>query len=246
MPVTTRAVASKAQVNADLTHSQDETASTSTKNKKAKQKRISKKGSKQSQVQSKTSCAELEVNLLSEKSSTASGAVLTLADICEQSHEVLVQQEIDAAIQPCTSPKTTPISHSTSPSKDDDNHSIISSKLLDNDEHDFMHVPITGGDITTGLSTRGGKMVFINGFAYSYMGMSKKTTGWRCARRKENCKAVIHISKETGKIQEWNGVYHCHQPDQREDREREILNKIKQRVLDENRSIKMIIEEEYR
>ncbi|CAF1416309.1 unnamed protein product [Adineta ricciae] len=191
--------------------------------------------------------AQANAHLTLETSSTASGAVLTLADTYEQSHEVVVQQAINVKVEPaCSSPETKPISPSASPSKEDDNHSVISLQSSENDENDSMHVSVTEGEIITDESTRGGKMVFMNGFAYLYTGMSKDATGWRCARRNENCKVVIHISKLTGKLKAWNGVYHCHQSDKRENQKREILNEIKHRVLDKYKSIKMIIEEEYR
>ena len=109
-----------------------------------------------------------------------------------------------------------------------------------------MNKPILKGEITTGTSTRGGKMVFMNEFAYLFMSEAKETTGWRCSKRNENCKAVIHISKQTEQFSHWNGIFHCHLPDLSETRKREILNKIKHRVIDEYISIKMIIEEEYR
>lgn len=135
-----------------------------------------------------------------------------------------------------------------------DDHSIISlgsskideSEILFDDSTDLMNKPIIKGEITTGTSTRGGKMVFMNGFAYLYMSEAKETTGWRCAKRNENCKAVIHLSKQTGQFSHWNKIFHCHLPDLRETRKRDILNKIKHRVVDEYISIKMIIEEEYR
>jgi hypothetical protein len=109
-----------------------------------------------------------------------------------------------------------------------------------------MNKPIVKGEITTGLSTRGGKMIFMNDFAYLYMSTGKKTTGWRCAKRNENCKAVIHVSNETGQFSHWNGISHCHLSDLRETRKRDILNKIKHRVNDEYISVKIIIQEEYR
>ena len=89
-------------------------------------------------------------------------------------------------------------------------------------------------------------MIFMNDFAYLHMSIAKETTGWRCARRNENCKAVIHISKQIGQFSYWNGMFHCHPSDTCETRNRDIINKIKHRVLDEYISIKIIIEEEYR
>lgn len=146
------------------------------------------------------------------------------------------------------------VSPTTSPRKNNDNDSITSLESSNDDENELvagdsnhpMNIPVVAGEVTTGTSTRGGKMVFMNGFAYLSMGMAKETTGWRCARRSENCKAVIHISKQTGQFSYWNGIFHCHPSDTGETRKREIINKIKHRVLDEYISIKIIIEQEYR
>jgi hypothetical protein len=240
MPVTTRAAALRSQADADLIHSQDQAASSSTPTSKIIRKCSSKQKRKQAQVQPQ---------------STTLDVVLTPEGIHEQSHQDEVLKTDDATVEPASSSTITiAVSPTTSPSKNDDNHSIIALGSSENDENevfaedsnDLMNEPVIKGEITIGTSTRGGKMICMNGFAYLYMSMAKETTGWRCARRNENCKAVIHISKQTGQFSNWNGVFHCHSSDTRETRKREILNKIKHRVLDEYISIKIIIEEEYR
>ena len=119
-------------------------------------------------------------------------------------------------------------------------------ETLNLDVNEFTNVPVIKGEITTGTSIRGGKMIFMNGFSYLYMGEGKETIGWRCARRDENCKAVIHVEKETGQFSRWNGAFHCHAPTVSKTRKREILNKIKKRVLDEYIPIKIIVKDEYR
>ncbi|CAF2135405.1 unnamed protein product [Rotaria magnacalcarata] len=151
---------------------------------------------------------------------------------------------------------STPVSHSTTASikEIEDDHSTISLETSNNDENfislgdsnALVNVPIIKGDITTGTSTRGGKMVFMNGFGYLYMSTAKQSIGWRCARRDMNCKAIIHTSRVTGKFDHWNGTFHCHESDSYETRKRNILVKIKNRVLDEYIPIKIIVEEEYR
>jgi hypothetical protein len=37
------------------------------------------------------------------------------------------------------------------------------------------------------------------------MSTSKETIGWRCAKRNENCKIVIHTLKTIGEFGQWNG-----------------------------------------
>ena len=117
---------------------------------------------------------------------------------------------------------------------------------LHHDSNTLANVPVIEGEITTGTSNRGGKMVFMNGFGYLYMSTGKETIGWRCARRDENCPATIHTLKRTGEFTRWNGKFHCHASDCFETRKRDILAKIKARVLDEYVPIKIIVEEEYR
>ncbi|CAF1017466.1 unnamed protein product [Rotaria sordida] len=98
-----------------------------------------------------------------------------------------------------------PISSTTT---ETNNHSITSLGSSNNDENevfsdesnDLMNKPIVKGEITIGTSTRGGKMILMNRFSYLYMSTAKETTGWRCARRNEKCKAVIHVPKQTGQF----------------------------------------------
>ncbi|CAM4988528.1 unnamed protein product [Rotaria socialis] len=126
---------------------------------------------------------------------------------------------------------STPVSHSTTASikEIEDDHSTISLETSNNDENfislgdsnALVNVPIIEGDITTGTSTRGGKMVFMNGFGYLYMSTAKQSIGWRCARRDMNCKAVIHTSRVTGEFDHWNGTFHCHESDSYETRKQE-------------------------
>ncbi|CAF4438493.1 unnamed protein product, partial [Rotaria sp. Silwood2] len=226
MPVTTRAAALRSQANADLIHSQDQVTPTSRSTGKTTRKCSSKQKRKQAQVQQIIPCAESQICPPLQPQSTTLDAVLTPEDIHEQPHEDVILKKGDATVEPTSStPITGSVSPTTSsPTKNDNNDSIISLESSNNDENEIftgdsnhlMNVPVIKGEVTTGTSTRGAKMVFMNGFAYLYMSMAKETTGWRCARRNENCKA------------------------------RDILNKIKHRVLDEYISIKIIIEEEYR
>ena len=89
-------------------------------------------------------------------------------------------------------------------------------------------------------------MVFMNGDGYLFMNETKNTIGWRCARRDENCKAVIYTFKSTQQFSHWNGKLHSHLCDTSYTRKREILSKIKSRVIDEFIPIKVIIEDQYR
>ncbi|CAF4009467.1 unnamed protein product [Rotaria sp. Silwood2] len=236
MPVTTRAAALRSQANADLIHSQDQVTPTSRSTGKTTRKCSSKQKRKQAQVQQIIPCAESQICPPLQPQSTTLDAVLTPEDIHEQPHEDVILKKGDATVEPTSStPITGSVSPTTSsPTKNDNNDSIISLESSNNDENEIftgdsnhlMNVPVIKGEVTTGTSTRGAKMVFMNGFAYLYMSMAKETTGWRCARRNENCKAVIHISKQTGQSSHWNGIFHCHPSDARETRKRDILNKL--------------------
>ena len=106
--------------------------------------------------------------------------------------------------------------------------------------------PVVKGEITTGTSTRGGKMIFMNQYGYLYMNETKTTIGWRCVKRNENCKAVIYTLKISGEFSHWSGKCHCHLVDLSDTRKREISANIKSRVLDEFVSIQSIVEDEYR
>ncbi|CAF3409905.1 unnamed protein product [Rotaria socialis] len=114
------------------------------------------------------------------------------------------------------------------------------------DGNAMLNVPIADGYITTGTSERGGRMIFLNGYSYLYMSESKATFAWRCSKRTEHCKAVIHTSKVTSKFSHWNGQSHIHIVDQTEIRKRSILTKIKARVVDKYISVTVIVEDEYR
>ncbi|CAF1532698.1 unnamed protein product [Rotaria magnacalcarata] len=247
MPVTTRAATLRSQANADLIHSQDQATPTSTSTGKTTRKYSSKQKRKQAQGQLAKqliiSSVESQICSPLQPQSTTLDAVLTSEGIHEQHHEDVTLKNDDATVEPTSSiPITSSVSPTTSsPTKNDDNDSIISLESSNNDENEIfagdsnhlMNEPVIKGEVTTSTSTRGGKMIFMNGFGYLYMSMAKETTGWRCARRNENCKAVIHISKQTGQFSHWNGIFHCHPSDARETRKRGILNKTKHRVLDQ-------------
>ncbi|CAF1023302.1 unnamed protein product [Rotaria magnacalcarata] len=243
MPVTTRAATLRSQANADLIHSQDQATPTSTSTGKTTRKYSSKQKRKQAQGQQIISSVESQICSPLQPQSTTLDAVLTSEGIHEQHHEDVTLKNDDATVEPTSSiPITSSVSPTTSsPTKNDDNDSIISLESSNNDENEIfagdsnhlMNEPVIKGEVTTSTSTRGGKMIFMNGFGYLYMSMAKETTGWRCARRNENCKAVIHISKQTGQFSHWNGIFHCHPSDARETRKRGILNKTKHRVLDQ-------------
>ncbi|CAF1207298.1 unnamed protein product [Didymodactylos carnosus] len=70
--------------------------------------------------------------------------------------------------------------------------------MYPDDSNTIMNKPVVKGDITTGTSTRGDKMIFMNSYGYLYISETKNTVGWRCVRRNENCKAVVYTLKESG------------------------------------------------
>ncbi|CAF3515474.1 unnamed protein product, partial [Rotaria sp. Silwood2] len=123
------------------------------------------------------------------------------------------------------------VTKSPKSSTENSDHFIVSLDSSNNDDmavsegdaDTFIHEPVVKGEITTGTSTRNGKMIFMNGFSYLYMSTAKETIGWRCIRRNVNCRAVIHTLKTTGEFSRWNGVFHSHTFDPNETRKREIL-----------------------
>ncbi|CAF1168612.1 unnamed protein product [Rotaria sordida] len=275
MPVTTRAAALRSQSSVNVTPSLDQTMSTSTSISKTTRKCPSKQKHKQVKVQPVVTCDEFEVCPAPPQQQSTILDTESIPEVIKLSEgeENKLAKEMDAPLENLfadepsvssslnknsesivLSPTSTSAPHSpVTITKLKDGHSIISLESSNNDESDiegdsnaFMNVPIIKGSITTGTSTRGGKMVFMNGFGYLYMSTAKKSIGWRCVRRDMNCKAVIHTSKITGEFSHWNGTFHCHAPDLFETRKRNILAKIKSRVRDEYIPIKIIIEEEYR
>ncbi|CAF5168955.1 unnamed protein product, partial [Rotaria magnacalcarata] len=133
-------------------------------------------------------------------------------------------------------------------------YSLLSTESSDKDEdgiylgdsNAIMNKPAKNGEITSGTSTRGGKMIYMNDFGYLFLNETKNAVGWRCARRDLNCKAVIYTLKNTQEFSHWNGQVHSHLRDAGYTRKNEILSKIKSRVVDEFIPIKVIIEDEYR
>lgn len=144
-------------------------------------------------------------------------------------------------------------SHATTQTAEEDHVALLFASSNENEDDIYYDnsnaittQPVERGDITFGSSTRGGKMIFMNQYGYLYMNETKTTVDWRCVKRNENCKAVIYTVKSSGEFSHGNGKYHCHLLDLSDTRKREILTKIKNRVLDEFIPIKSIIEDEYR
>ncbi|CAF1160736.1 unnamed protein product [Rotaria sp. Silwood1] len=131
---------------------------------------------------------------------------------------------------------------------------LVPVELSDKDDDDMhasnsngiAHKPIVKGRITTGTLIRRGKMIFMNDCGYLHMNQTKDTIGWRCVRRDENCKSVFYTFKSIEQFNHWNGKFHFHSSDLHDTRKREILSKIKSRVLDKFIPTKAIIEDEYR
>ncbi|CAF3730827.1 unnamed protein product [Rotaria socialis] len=97
-------------------------------------------------------------------------------------------------------------------------YSLLSTESSDKDEdgiylgdsNAIMNKPVKNGEITSGTSTRGGKMIYMNDFGYLFLNETKNAVGWRCARRDLNCKAVIYTLKNTQEFSHWNGQVHSH------------------------------------
>ncbi|CAF1094513.1 unnamed protein product [Rotaria sp. Silwood1] len=271
MPVTTRAAALRYHATSDATASLEQATSTTTSSSKAARKCRSKQ--KQLKVQYSNTSSKPETSSTSQEQSIVSKAESTVIVIYHvDDDDKHLETEVDESFEDFSANKPMILSASNenkestsshSPSRqsttsstektnnDDSLVSLGSSTTDDNDVYSgdsngFVNVPVLKGDITTGTSRRGGKMIFMNGCGYLYMSTAKQTIGWRCSRRDENCRVVIHTLKKTGEYSHWNGVFHSHIVDSNETRKREIVAKIKSRVLDEFIPIKVIIEEEYR
>ncbi|CAM4942461.1 unnamed protein product [Rotaria socialis] len=109
---------------------------------------------------------------------------------------------------------------------------LLSSESSDKDEDDIypgdsnaiMNKPVKNGKITSGTSTRGGKMIYMNDYGHLFLNETKNAVGWS----------------------HWNGQVYSHLRDAGYTRKNEILLKIKSRVVDEFIPIKAITEDEYR
>lgn len=94
------------------------------------------------------------------------------------------------------------------------------------DPSEFFNVPVIKGNITTGISSRGVKMIFLNKYGYLYMSTTKEMISWCCARRADNCKAVIYTVKNTGEVSHCNGMFHSHEADPNKSHKRNIIEQI--------------------
>ncbi|CAF4189714.1 unnamed protein product [Rotaria magnacalcarata] len=270
MPVTTRAAALRSHATSDATPSLKQATSAPTSSSKAARKCPSKQ--KQLKAQFSNTSSKPEASSTSQEQSTVSKAESTVKVIYHVDDDKHLETEVDEPFEDLSvnkpmilsasnENKESTSSHSpsgqsttSSTEKTNNDDSLVSLGSLTNDENDvysgdsngFVNVPVIKGDITTGTSRRGGKMIFMNGCGYLYMSTAKQTSGWRCSRRDENCRVVIHTLKRTGEFTHWNGVFHSHTFDSNETRKHEIVAKMKNRVLDESIPIKVIIEEEYR
>lgn len=246
MPVTTRAAALRSKSNGNEITSVKQTTPPQAPGGTVRQHHSQQQQQTQAEEQLSPNCTNSESCVTSPQQSTVSQAVSVIdVDSHRDQADGKQKSDMDVSLESLFCDQevilsTTEIGGNVSP---------MSSSFLSNQDDDLnatTSTPVVQGDITLGTSTRGGKMIFMNLYGYIHMNETKETIGWRCVKRNENCKAVIYTIKSTGDFSHWNGQFHSHSIDMSDTRKREILSKIKGRVLDEFIPIKVIIEEEYR
>lgn len=251
MPVTTRAATLRSQGGGNEASTSEQPSSSNVSGKRTRKAR---------QIQQKIQLEEHSSAVSGESEpcsvfthqSTVSQPESTIEknDLCDDANEIR-EIEPEDALDDFFADREVMLLTNQNSSESDSTSPLVSSDVNDNEAtHDDLDASnnnsVISGDITTGTSTRGGKMVFMNNYGYIQMNETKDMIGWRCVKRNQNCKATIYTLKSTGKFDHWNGKFHCHVIDLSDTRKREILFNIKGRVLDEFIPIKAIIEEEYR
>ncbi|CAF1173782.1 unnamed protein product [Adineta ricciae] len=126
----------------------------------------------------------------------------------------------------------------------DDSSSDSRSELDEID--DDCHGVTDKTHVTYGSTNRGGRELYMNGYSYQVKTVNTMTTRWRCTVRTPLCGASIYTNNIDNTFSRWNGVYHSHVPDENRELIREIIAKIKARVLSEPYPVMMIAEEEIR
>jgi hypothetical protein len=112
----------------------------------------------------------------------------------------------------------------------------------DNDSH-----PIIDKDnITFGRTNRGRRELHMCGYSYQVKEEHAITTRWRCIVRSPTCPVTIHTNNMDDSCSHWNGAYHHHSPDENRELIKDVIAKIKARVLLEPHPVVFIAEEEIR
>ena len=148
----------------------------------------------QSSTQSKSPLVNITTtkNRSKKKKQQPSSEQTTTPIVIQAQQPVSNLTEASRSISPTSPASDLPIVlHMSSASSLDDTYNDTSP----GDANAILNAPVVEGDVTTGTSQRGGRMIFMSGFSYLYMSEAKETIGWRCSQRDKHCKAVSHTSK---------------------------------------------------
>jgi hypothetical protein len=101
-------------------------------------------------------------------------------------------------------------------------------------------------NINFGTTSRGRRELHMCGYSYQVKKENTTTTRWRCIIRTPRCPATIHTNNVDDSFNHWNGIYHHHSPDTNRELIKNVIAKIKARVLIEPYPVVYIAEEEIR
>ncbi|CAF3042399.1 unnamed protein product [Rotaria sp. Silwood2] len=101
-------------------------------------------------------------------------------------------------------------------------------------------------NITFGRTNRGGRELYMCGYTYQVKEKNATATRWRCVIRTPTCPVTIHTNNIDDSFIYWNGAYHHHPPNRSRELIKNIISKIKARVLVEPYPVVSIAEEEIR
>ena len=122
-----------------------------------------------------------------------------------------------------------------------DIHLKPTTNTLDDDE---FYTVVDKDDISFGTTNRGGRELYMCGYTYQIKRQEEETTRWRCIVRTPPCPVTIHTYNVDDSFYRWNGVSHHHHPDRNRELIRNLIAKIKARVLIEPHPVLFIAEEE--
>jgi hypothetical protein len=109
-----------------------------------------------------------------------------------------------------------------------------------------LYQVVDKNNITFGLTNRGGRELYMCGYCYHVKENNSITTRWRCIVRAPTCSVTIHTNNLDDSFSNWNGIYHHHPPDTTREIIKNIITRIKARVLVEPYPVVSIAEEEIR
>ncbi|CAF4013815.1 unnamed protein product [Rotaria sordida] len=100
--------------------------------------------------------------------------------------------------------------------------------------------------MTFGRTNRGGRELYMCGYSYQVKEENATATRWRCVIRTPTCPVTIHTNNIDDSFIYWNGAHHHHPPNRSRELIKNVISKIKARVLVEPYPVVSIAEEEIR